>query len=142
MYRDAGLYIVDIFIAIDKIERYTKNIKTLDEFIADEIVWDAVIRELIIIGEAIKFLIHSKLLDEKFRKIVDFRNIIVHGYFGVDEEIVWEVVKDKLNPLKSELINFINKNKLNITDAINEAIIDFKHQQKTVEFLEKLKKEI
>ena len=103
MFRDISFYIVDILIAIDKIKRYTKSITNSDELLHNELIWDATIRELIIIGEAVNILLKNNVISDEYRKIVDFRNIIVHGYFGIDKEIVWEVVNSKINNLKTEL---------------------------------------
>jgi uncharacterized protein with HEPN domain len=50
MYRDVSLYIVDIFIAIDKIKRYTAKFQNSDELLWSEVEWDATIRELEIIS--------------------------------------------------------------------------------------------
>ena len=48
--------------------------------------WDATLRRLEIIGEATKYLITMDILNNReYRKIVDFRNVISHAYFGVDE---------------------------------------------------------
>ena len=94
--RDISLYIVDIFIAINKIQRYTQKFSNAQDFKWSELQWDATIRELEIIGEATNNLIKSQILENnKYRKIVDFRNVIIHGYFGIDEDEVWSVVQDK-----------------------------------------------
>jgi len=95
--RDVTLYIVDIFIAIDKIERYIKSFEDGSSLLSSELHWDATIRELEIIGEATKYLLEDELLEKKYRRIVDFRNQIVHGYFGIDETIVWDVVTLQIN---------------------------------------------
>jgi uncharacterized protein with HEPN domain len=91
--RKIEFYILDILIAIDKIKRYTKKISNGTELLNDELSWDATIRELEIIGEATKILLNESFLeDKKYRRIVDFRNQINHGYFGIDEDIVWDVM--------------------------------------------------
>ena len=75
--RDESLYIVDIFIAIDKINRYTDKFTKADDFKWSELEWDASLRELEIIGEATNKLISLNVLEnKKYRKIVDFRNSI------------------------------------------------------------------
>lgn len=71
--RDISLYIVDIFIAIDKISRFTCNVENGTELLRHEMAWDATIRELEIIGEATKMLLHNGLLKNEYRRIVDFR---------------------------------------------------------------------
>ncbi|MEA3498026.1 MAG: HepT-like ribonuclease domain-containing protein, partial [Campylobacterota bacterium] len=96
--RDSSLYIIDIFIAHNKISRYTSKFNSADELLWSELEWDATMRELEIIGEATNTLIKLETLDNnKFRKIVDFRNIIIHGYFGIDENEVWDVIQNKIS---------------------------------------------
>jgi len=139
MYRDLSLYFIDILIAINKIQRYTKDIKSSNELTANEIIYDATIRELIIIGEAVNILIKSNFLSKDYRKIVDFRNMIVHGYFGIDEEILFMIIVNKLPELKEKLIDILRKNKINVKDVINETIKDFKNQKEVIKFLKNLK---
>ena len=142
MFRDISFYIVDILIAIDKIKRYTKSITNSDELLHNELIWDATIRELIIIGEAVNILLKNNFISDEYRKIVDFRNIIVHGYFGIDKEIVWEVVNSKIHNLYNELIKLIKNLKLNLTDTINEAKKDFYFNKEIINFLNNLKTEL
>ena len=61
MSREIEFYIVDILIAIDKIKRYTAQFSCANELLSSEIYWDGVIRELEIIGEATKHLLHNSL---------------------------------------------------------------------------------
>jgi uncharacterized protein with HEPN domain len=142
MFRDLSLYIVDILIAIDKINRYTKKVFNVEDLISNEIILDAVIRELIIIGESVNILIKNNFLSNEYKKIVDFRNFIVHGYFGIDYNIVWEVVKEKIPTLNNEIIKIIKNNKINLNESIDECIKDYLHQKETVNFLNRLKEQI
>jgi uncharacterized protein with HEPN domain len=137
MFRDAEFYIVDIFIAIDKIKRYTKDFSNAQELLHDEKTWDAVIRELEIIGEATNKLIKLNFLKKDFKIIVDFRNIIVHEYFGIDEKIVWEVVTAYLKDFYNELLN-LSKNNKNLNFTIHKAIEENKHNKKVIDFLKEL----
>jgi uncharacterized protein with HEPN domain len=105
--RDITLYIVDILIAIDKIKRYTKNIDNAEELLHSELEWDATIRELQVIGDAMNRILNRNHLDNSYRRIVDFRNQIVHGYFGIDHNIVWQVINDKLGDLNKDIIEFV-----------------------------------
>ena len=85
--RNHSLYIVDIFVAMDKIHRYTNKFDNAQDLLNSELEWDATIRELEILGEATNYLLKSNHIDKKYRRIVDFRNQIIHGYFGIDENI-------------------------------------------------------
>ncbi|ADN02283.1 nucleotidyltransferase [Spirochaeta thermophila DSM 6192] len=63
---------------------------------------DAVLRNLAVIGEAVKHLPHDlkdRYPQMDWRKIAGLRDIIVHEYFGIDEDILWDVVKNKIPKL-------------------------------------------
>ena len=93
--------IEDILEAIHRIEQYTHAMDA-DAFFVDSKTLDAVVRNLIIIGEAARML--PLEVQQKYRKVPwaqmrAMRNIVVHEYFGVDETIIWTTVKDDLPPL-------------------------------------------
>ena len=136
--RDISLYIVDIFIAIDKISRFTCKIQNGAELFVHEMAWDACIRELEIIGEATKVLLNSGLLTSEYRRIVDFRNQINHGYFGIDEEIVWDVIAHKLPEYQIELVAIVVKEKIALEDAIEHAKVENEKNVQVLKFLEGL----
>ena len=138
MSRASEFYLIDILIATDKVQRYTRDFDNAQSFLHSELEWDAVIRELEIIGEATKNLLKVNLIDADYQSIVDFRNHIVHGYFGVDENIVWEVVTILLNQFSAELHTIITKNALDMSKAINSAKDDYHYSTKTTAFLSKL----
>ncbi len=138
--RDISLYIVDIFIAINKIQRYTQKFSNAQDFKWSELQWDATIRELEIIGEATNNLIKSQILENnKYRKIVDFRNVIIHGYFGIDEDEVWSVIQDKLTSFFNDLKNIVEEQNINIEDAISYAVDENLRNKELVEFLNSVK---
>lgn len=138
--RDISLYIVDIFIAINKIQRYTQKFTNAEDFKWSELEWDATIRELEIIGEATNNLIKSQILENhKYRKIVDFRNVIIHGYFGIDEDEVWSVIQDKLTSFFNDLKDIVEEQNINIEDAISYAIDENFRNKELVEFLNSVK---
>ncbi|ACZ11370.1 HepT-like ribonuclease domain-containing protein [Sulfurospirillum deleyianum] len=134
--RDISLYIVDIFIAIDKISRFTCKIKNGAELLVHEMAWDACIRELEIIGEATRILLNSGLLKSEYRRIVDFRNQISHGYFGIDEEIVWDVIAHKLPEYQAELVMVVSKEKIALVGAIEHAKAENEKNVQVLKFLE------
>ena len=89
--RDLRLYIQDILESIEAIESYIIDIKTFDAFASDRKTYSATLREYIIIGEAIVpllGLLEQKFPDYDWRMIKDFRNFIVHEYFGMDIKII------------------------------------------------------
>lgn len=106
--REINLYVDDALEAISAIECYIDTL-SFNHFREDRKTYSATIREYIIIGEAIAHTI--KELEEKipnfpWRVIKDFRNMIVHEYFGVDAEMVWDISTNKLSELKEKLIEF------------------------------------
>jgi uncharacterized protein with HEPN domain len=132
--RASELYVLDILIAYDKIMRYTQHIDSGDDLLHDEIIWDATIRELEIIGEATKNLIQENIIDNTNRRIVDFRNQIAHGYFGIDADIVFDVIHNKLHHFTQTLSNL----NLNLYHAIKLAQKEHQHNQNILNLLTKL----
>lgn len=102
MPRDYKLYISDILEALERIQEYTKNM-TYKDFKHSNITIDAVVRNLEVIGEAARKIpseIKSKSPEIEWRKIVALRNILTHEYFGINTKIVWDVVQNKLKPIR------------------------------------------
>ncbi|MEZ0321218.1 MAG: DUF86 domain-containing protein [Thermus sp.] len=101
MSRDPSLLLEDIFLACQRIVRYTEGM-SYEAFLEDERTVDAVLRNLTVIGEAVKRppvgfkLAHPEV---EWRKIAGFRDVVVHDYFGVDLELVWDVVRNKVPQL-------------------------------------------
>ena len=137
MYRKSEYFLFDILISILKIEEYIKDFQNAEELKFDPKSWDATIRELEIIGEATKHLINLNIFSKEKREIVDFRNIIVHHYFGIDEEIVWDILTNHLSKLKNEVIKKIDnlKNKKELFDIFIE-------DNKNIKFLKEKLKEL
>ena len=103
--RDYRFYLEDIQSSVQKIEKFTKGL-TLQKFQKDDLVIDAVIRNLEVIGEAsgnIPDKIKKKYPDIEWKKITALRNILIHEYFGVDHEILWDIVTNKLPELKKTI---------------------------------------
>lgn len=135
--REPTLYFLDIFIAYDKICRYTKKFDNAQDFLHSELEWDATIRELEIIGEATNNLLQLNFIDTKHRRIVDFRNQIIHGYFGIDENIVFEVVKSKLDLYVDDLKNL----DIELSKAIDLAKIEHSKNENILLLLKNLEKD-
>ena len=95
----------DIVDAIEAIESY--SVSSYDEFLADAKTQDAILYNLIIIGEA------ANQISDEFRErhftipwssMIGTRNIIVHGYDQVKLQIVWKILQRDLETLKSEIV--------------------------------------
>ncbi len=104
--RDDTLYIKDIIESIKAIEKYIENID-YNHFIENRMIYSATIRELESIGEAtgkISQETKEKYPNIDYRTIKDFRNVLAHEYFGVDMQIIWGIVTEKLSSLKEEIL--------------------------------------
>lgn len=104
--RDYKIYLNDILKSIKKIEKYTEKINSFNEFKSKEMELDAVIRNLQIIGEAAKNIpleIKKQNKEIEWKKISGLRDILVHAYFGVSEEIVWDIIKNRIPDLKKQI---------------------------------------
>ena len=111
MKRGYKLFVRDILDAIDKIEQFVGDI-SYQEFIQDDKTSTAVVKKIEIIGEAIKNIppdIRAKYSNIPWRDIVGMRNKISHGYFGIDYEIVWAVIKQKLPVLKAQVTQMLKE---------------------------------
>lgn len=111
MKKDEKIFLIHILEAIEKIEEYIKDVSK-DRFLASNEKQDAVIRELEIIGEAVKNL--PKEFREKYNSIewknfAGIRDKLIHSYFSVNIERVWNVVKQDLPKLKNEIEKILKK---------------------------------
>jgi len=105
MKRDVGLFIDDIKESIRNIEDFSKGL-TREKFSKDNLRQSAIIRQLEIIGEAVKNIPDS--FRKKFPKIpwediAGFRDVLSHAYFGVSMDRVWNIVKIDLPKFKEEI---------------------------------------
>jgi uncharacterized protein with HEPN domain len=105
MQRHIRTRLRDISEAIRKINQYTQTV-TFPDFLESEIVQDAVVRNLEIIGEATRHIpedTQTHVTAIEWRKIAGLRNILAHAYFGVDLEIIWDVIKNELPKLAEQV---------------------------------------
>ena len=104
-------YLFDIQRAADRITRFCEN-KQFQQYQSDELLRSAVKRQFEIIGEALSRLVR---LDPEVtahipehRRIIAFRNILIHGYATVDDQIVWGVIENYLPSLYVSVTAFLN----------------------------------
>jgi len=109
--RDARERLQDILDAIDHIQRYAARGR--EAFEADELLQNWFVRHLQIIGEAARLLpeeIRATAPDIPWSEIIGMRHILVHNYFGIDTQVVWDAVerdppslKEKVRALRQQL---------------------------------------
>ena len=105
MKRDIGLFIEDILKSIKNIEEFSKNLNK-EKFSRNNLRQSAIIRQLEIIGEAVKNIPNSfrgKYPKIAWKDIAGFRDILSHAYFGVNLERVWNIIENDLPKLKEEI---------------------------------------
>ena len=111
MKRDYKLFIKDIVDAIESIEEFVAGMN-FEEFKNDDKTVSAVVRKLEIIGEATKNIpdeIKEKYPMLPWKEMAKIRDKLIHGYFVVDFEIVWKVIKEELPLLKSEIRRILHE---------------------------------
>jgi uncharacterized protein with HEPN domain len=104
------MYFLHILEAIDKLE-LVANTTTKDEFLGDWLKQDAVLKNFIVIGEAISQIdeeIKQKFPDVDWRGAKSMRNFIVHEYFSVDNNFVWETIFETIPTFKIQISNILN----------------------------------
>jgi len=108
--KDDLAFIEHILLCIEKIQDYTRSL-TEKDFNNNELVQDAVIRNIEIIGEATKKIskeLKSQYPEIPWKEMSGMRDKLIHNYFGVDVDVVWRTVNDDIPFLKS-LIGTIDK---------------------------------
>jgi uncharacterized protein with HEPN domain len=111
MRRDVIIYLKDILEAINAIENFVNDID-FEKFKLDDKTSSAVIRKFEIIGEATKNIpksIKRKYPDVPWKEMAGFRDKLIHFYFGIKYEIVWDTIKLKLPDLKQRLTKIIEE---------------------------------
>jgi uncharacterized protein with HEPN domain len=110
MSRDEIIYLKDIVRSCEKILRFTQGL-TQAELIRDEKTYDAVVRNLEIVGEAAKHIsaeFRKQLSSIEWRKIAGLRDMLAHAYFGIDNDILWDVVQNKVPHLTESVAKFLD----------------------------------
>ncbi len=100
------LHILD---AIVEIENYTAN-TSIDTFLQNSMMHFASIKQIEIIGEAANYISQetkNKFNEIEWRQITGLRHILVHEYFGVDVNLIWQIIIDDIPALKTKILTVI-----------------------------------
>lgn len=111
MPRDYKVYLDDMLESVAKIRDYTLGLN-FEGLKKDPKTLDAVVRNLEIIGEAAKRVpedVRRLYPDVEWKKIGGIRDILIHEYFGIDVNIIWDIVQKKLPVLERQVIRILNK---------------------------------
>lgn len=112
MRLEARKYLRDIQVAAERVERFTKG-TSFEHYLANEMQRAAVERQFTVIGEALSRLekdspeVAASIPDH--RRIIAFRNILIHGYAAVDDRIVWGVIENHLASLVNAVRTLLAK---------------------------------
>lgn len=105
MPRDYRVYLDDILEAVARIREYTAGLGFAG-FAQDRKTLDAVVRNLEIVGEAVKGVpptIRDQCPGIEWKKIAGLRDILVHEYFGINVEMIWDIVQNKVPVLEQQV---------------------------------------
>jgi uncharacterized protein with HEPN domain len=103
--RDWRLLVEDVLEAAEKIEQYTRGMD-FETFASNSLVADAVIRNLMIVGEAARHVppdVQARCPEIDWRRMNDMRNILIHAYAEVNLTIVWSTLRGHLPPAANRL---------------------------------------
>lgn len=109
--RNVLVYFDDIIESMENIEEYIEG-HTFDTFQTNKMVFDAVIRNLEVIGEASKNVpddIRERYEDIPWQRMVGLRNILIHEYFGINKQIVWKIITENLPDIKPKVKQLLNE---------------------------------
>ena len=105
MLREALLFLEDIAESCARILRYTEG-KTFEQFRSNDETFDAVCRNLELIGEAAKHVpedVRMRHPHVDWRRIAGLRDVLAHGYFALEPEMLWSVVRKNVPEMAGEL---------------------------------------
>lgn len=113
------IYLLRLWQMILKLEKYCENCKTYEDFITSNLRVDACVVPLIQIGEiagAISKYYSTNISDIPLKKIINFRNILVHVYNQIDTKVLRDTIQNAIPKLKKTVQNYFIENNVDTTD--------------------------
>lgn len=107
--REWRFYVEDMVVFCDKVLAYTQGLDRAS-FAADPMRYDAVLRNLELIGEAATHVptdVRTSAPEVPWRMVIAVRNRLIHGYLGIDDDTLWSIVLDDVVPLRSALTKLL-----------------------------------
>ena len=101
MSREWRLYVADMKACCLRVLEYTQGLGR-EEFQHRGLVYDATLRNLELLGEAAAHLpeeVRALAPDIPWRRIVGVRNVLIHGYLGIDDDVIWDIVRNEVEKL-------------------------------------------
>lgn len=105
MSREWRLYVADMKACCARVLEYTTGVSRMD-FRARRMAYDATLRNLELLGEAARHVpeeARARAPDVPWRRIVGLRNVLIHGYLGIDDDIIWDIVSNEIVKLMPAL---------------------------------------
>ena len=105
------LYVRDMLEACEKVSAYTDGMEQA-AFVADDLTYDATLRNLEILGEAATRVpdeVREAHAEIPWRELVGTRNRLIHAYLGIDDDIIWSIIRDDIPELIPLLITLMEQ---------------------------------
>jgi uncharacterized protein with HEPN domain len=125
--RTSSHFVADILLSAIKLRQLIARVDSAQQLAADYVLFDAAIRELQIVGDATNTLIKEGMINRSYQIVVDFRNKITHEYFGINIDIVWDVVTSEIPDLIKHIESIVIPKKIekdDLIDALECAVKD------------------
>ena len=109
--KDVSVYLEHVIECIQRIEKFMKGMDK-NKFLKDELVQSAVVRQIEVIGEAMKNIppeFRKKYPNIEWKEIIGTRDKMIHHYFGVDLEFIFDIVKKDIPKLKNQVEDILDK---------------------------------
>lgn len=121
--RDWSLFLRDMQCFCSRVLRYTDGM-TAEQFATNELVNDAVLRNLELLGEAAKQIpdaVRQRHPDVPWRRIAGLRDVLAHAYFGLEDDTIWQIISSSVPALSVQLNAVASAERLPANDSSHDA---------------------
>lgn len=127
--------------AIDNVFNFTEN-RNMADFRTDKMLFYAVVKNLEIIGEAayrLTKMFRKKHADTEWDSIIGLRHVLVHDYYQVNYQTVWEIVHHDLSPLNEQILHYINDTDWSEWEKDEAAVVESAVRKSLIRMVERMK---